>query len=107
MSFSHGKKLYVRSSTECELVGIDDAIPQIMWGKYLIKDQGYTVGHNILYQDNTLTILLATNGRSSSSKQTKHIEHQFFLIKDKIFCGDVEIMHAPTEEMWSDVLTKP
>ena len=27
MSFSRGHKLNVRSSTECELVGIDDAIP--------------------------------------------------------------------------------
>ena len=88
-------------------MGIDDAIPQIMWGKYFIKDQGYTVEHNILYQDNKSTILLVTNGRSSSSKRTKHIEHRYFLIKDEIFCGDVEIKHAPTEEMWSDVLTKP
>ena len=107
MSFSRGQKLNVRSSTECELVGIDDAIPQIMWGKYFIEDQGYTVVHNILYQDNKSTILLATNGRSSSSKRTKHIEHRYFLIKDKISRGDIEIKHMPTEEMWSDVLTKP
>ena len=107
MSFSRGQKLNVKSSTECELVGIDDAIPQIMWGKYFIEDQGYTVVHNILYQDNKLIILLATNGRSSSSKRTKHIEHRYFLIKDKISRGDIEIKHMPTEEMWSDVLTKP
>ena len=78
-----------------------------MWGEYLIEAQGYTVEHNILYQDNKSTILLAANGRSSSSKRTKHIEHRFFLIKDKIVRGDVEIKHAPTEDMWSDVLTKP
>ena len=99
MRFSRGKKLNVRSSTVCELVGIDDAIPQIMWGKYFIEAQGYTVEHNILYQDNKSTILLANNGRSSSSKRTKHIEHQYFLIKDKIFHGGGEIKHAPTKEM--------
>ena len=27
MSFLHGQKLNVKSSTECELVGVDDAIP--------------------------------------------------------------------------------
>ena len=107
MSFSCRQKLNVKSSTECELVGINDAIPQIMWGKYFIEDQGYTVEHNILYQDNKSTILLDTNGRSSSSKQAKHIKHRYFLIKDKISGGDVEIKHAPTEEMWSDLLTKP
>ena len=52
MSFSRGQKLNVRSSTECELVGINDAIPPIMWGKYFIEAQGWTVDHNILYQDN-------------------------------------------------------
>ena len=107
MSFSPGQRLNVKRSTECKLVGIDDAILQIMWGKYFIEDQGYTVEHNILYQDNKSTILLATNGRSSSSKRTKHIEHRYFLIKDKIFRGDIEITHAPTDEMWSDVLIKP
>ena len=107
MSFSRGQKLNVRSSTECELVGIDDAMPQMMWGKYFIEAQGWTVEHNILYQDNKSTILLATNGRSSSSKRTKHINHRYFLAKDKIVRGDLEIAHAPTEDMWSDVLTKP
>jgi hypothetical protein len=107
MSFARGQKLNVRSSTECELVGIDDAMPQMMWGKYFVEAQGYTVEHNILYQDNKSTILLATNGRSSSSKRTKHIQHRYFLVKDKIARGDLEIQYAPTEEMWSDVLTKP
>ena len=67
----------------------------------------YTVDHNILHQDNESIILLATNGQSSSSKRTKHIHHRYFFIKDKVVCGDLEIKHAPTEEMWSDLLTKP
>ena len=37
MSFSHGQKLNVRSSTECELVGINDATLQMMWGRYFIE----------------------------------------------------------------------
>ena len=32
MSFLQGHKLNVKSSTECELVGVDDAVPQMMWG---------------------------------------------------------------------------
>ena len=80
MSFLHGQKLNVKSSTECELVGVNDAILQMMWGRYFIEAQGYTVEHNILYQDNKSTILFATNGRSSSSKRTKHITHRYLLI---------------------------
>jgi len=73
MSLSKKQKLNARSSTESELIGIDDAIPSIMWLMYFIKAQGYDVTHNILYQDNKSTILLAANGRMSSSKRTKHI----------------------------------
>ena len=79
----------------------------MMWGKYFIEAQGYTVDHNILYQDNKLAILLATNGRRSSSKQIKHIHHRYFLIKDKVVRGDLKIKHAPTDEVWSDMLIKP
>ena len=80
MSLSKKQKLNVRSSTKSKLIGIDDAIPSIMWLMYFIKAQGYDVTHNILYQDNKSTILIATNGRMSSSKQTKHIHHRYFLV---------------------------
>lgn len=36
ISFSRKQKLNVRSSTDGELVGIDDALPLILWGRYLI-----------------------------------------------------------------------
>ncbi len=52
MSFSRGQKLNARSSTIAELIGIDDTIPDIIWGKYFTKRQGYTVTNYIMYQDN-------------------------------------------------------
>ena len=107
MSFSRRHKLNARSSTEAELIGIDDAIPSIMWALYFIEAQGYEVVHNILYQDNKSTILLAKNGRRSSSKRTKHIERRYFGVMDRIDRGELEVEHCGTKSMWSDVLTKP
>eukprot|EP00970_Alexandrium_tamarense_P015266 scaffold4923_cov115-Alexandrium_tamarense.AAC.1 len=107
MSFSRKQKLNVRSSTEVELVGIDDSMPWILWARYFIEAQGYTVEQNILLQDNKSTILLATNGRWSSSKRTKHIKARFFLVKDRVDNGELEVKHEPTDMMWSGVLTKP
>ena len=69
MSMSWGQKLNTKSSTEVELVGIDDAPPQIRWGKYFIKAQGNTVECNILLQDTKSTILLAKDDKYSSSKK--------------------------------------
>ena len=104
MSLSRRQKPNARSSTESKLIGIDDAMLYIMWLLYFIKAQGYDVTHN---QDNKSTILLATNGRMSSSEQTKHIHHRYFLVKDKVNRGELEIQHESTNKMWSDVLTRP
>eukprot|EP00956_Cyclotella_meneghiniana_P002567 scaffold3022_cov42-Cyclotella_meneghiniana.AAC.3 len=42
ISFSRKQKLNVRSSCEGELVGVDDAMPYILWARYFIEAQGYT-----------------------------------------------------------------
>ena len=107
MSFSRSQKLNIRGLTEAELIGLDDAIPDILWGCYFLEAQGYDVTQNIVYQDNKSTILLATNGRSSSSRNTKHIRNRYFLIKDLCGRSEIEIQHQGTDIMWSDVLTKP
>ena len=107
ISFLHKHKLNVRSSTEGELVSIYDALPAILWTRFFIEAQGYTVEENVLFQDNKSTIQLANNGRWSSSKRTKHIKAHYFYIKERIEQGDVSIKWASTDKMWSDVLTKP
>ena len=88
---SRKHKLNTKSSTESELVGLNDAIQDILWARMIIEGQGYTVDNNIVYQDNKSTILLAVNGRFSSSKRTKHIRARYFLVKDLIACGEMEV----------------
>ena len=70
-----------------------------MWGLYFIEAQGYEVTHDILYQDNKSTILLAKNGRWSSLKRTKHTNNLYFLVKDKIDRGELEVQYCGTKEM--------
>ncbi len=55
-------KLNTRSSTESEIVAVDDLIPQILWAHLFMKAQGFAVSNNILYQDNKSAMLLETNG---------------------------------------------
>eukprot|EP00804_Cyclotella_cryptica_P008907 CCRYP_012017-RA/>CCRYP_012017-RA protein AED:0.23 eAED:0.23 QI:0/0/0/0.75/0.33/0.25/4/0/1155 len=104
VSFSRKQKLNVRSLCKGELVGIDDVMSWIIWCKYFIEAQGYTIEQNVLYQDNKSTILLAMNGRWSSLKQTKHIKSRYFFLIEQ---GELDVQHMPTEIMWSDILTKP
>jgi hypothetical protein len=95
MSLGHGaiigmskkQKLNTKSSTECELVGVDDTSPQMLWTRYFKEGQGYGVKASILNQDNLSAILLEKNGRASSSKRTKHTNVRYFFIKDRIVSG--------------------
>jgi len=72
-SGSAKQKMNTRSSTEAELVGVDDVISNILWTKFFIEEQGYDVEKNILFQDNKSSILLGTNGRKSAGKRSRHI----------------------------------
>ena len=67
-STSTKQKLNTRSSTESELVAVDDLMPMILWTRLFMEAQGYKVEDNIIFQDNKSTLLLAENGKASSGK---------------------------------------
>ena len=61
----------------------------------------------ILHQDNQSSILLAKNGRLSSSKRTKHIDVRYFFVTDRIKNKELRVEFCPTEQMMADFFTKP
>ena len=50
------QKLNTQSSTESELVGVDDMMPIVVWSRNFLMAQGYGVTQNILLQDNKSSI---------------------------------------------------
>ena len=56
-------KLNTNSSTESELVGVDDVLTQVIWTRYFLKEQGYIIHDNVIYHDNQNAIILEKNGR--------------------------------------------
>ena len=115
--FTHGKgalwnestkqKVNTRSSTEAELVSIDDQISKIIWMKIFIESQGFEVDLNILYQDNQSTIKLAENVKYSSGRRTRHFDTKYFYITDLINQKEVSIQYCSSNNMLADYHTKP
>jgi hypothetical protein len=101
------QKLNTKSSTEAELVGVNDVMPQILWTRYFLEAQGYGVNDSLMYQDNQSAILLEKNGRASSGKRTRHINIRYFFVTDRIATGEVKVEYCPTGEMLGDFFTKP
>ena len=104
---SRKQKLNTKSSTEAELVCVDDLLPQILWTRYFLRAQGFTIRDNILYQDNQSAMKLENNGRQLSGKRTQHINIRYFFITDCIKNGEVRAEYCPTDMLIADFYTKP
>ena len=99
IGISKKQNINTKSSTEAELIGADDAMPQMLWTRYFLEEQGYGIDENILYQENMSTMLLEKNGKKCSTKNTKHISVRYYFIKDRVETRDVVIEHCLTETM--------
>jgi hypothetical protein len=104
---SNKHKLNTWSSTEAELVFVDDCMPVILWSRYFLLEQGYNVGENILFQDNRSAMLLEKNGKASSSERTKHIHIRYYFVTDRISKGELKVQWCPTTKMIADYMSKP
>jgi hypothetical protein len=106
-STSIRQKLTTKSSTEAELVGVDDVMPQVLWTRQFMEGQGYVIRDNIVYQDNTSAMLLEKNGQQSSTKRTRHLDIRYFFVTDRIKAKQLTVEYCPTGDMWADPFTKP
>ena len=66
-SLSRKHKINGKSSTEAKLNAMDE---QILWTRYFLESQGYSITENILYQDNRSAIILEKNVKTTRSKRT-------------------------------------
>ena len=106
-SMSTKQKVNTRSSTEAELVGVDDIISKVLWTKLFIEAQGHKVTTNVIYRDNTSAMKLEANGKASSGKRTRHFNIKYFYITDLIERKEVQIKYCPSDAMLADYMTKP
>jgi len=117
LSFSSKQKINTKSSTEAEIVAVDDAMNFIEWVQLFVKEQIRNVGKDsplrlignetVIQQDNTSAIQLENNGKRSSTKRTRHINIRYFYITSKVKEGSIRVVYHPTKQMVSDFLTKP
>ena len=56
----------MKSSTEAEIVGVDDGMLLVIWTHNFMSAQRYKINYNVVYQDNQSAILLEKNSRASS-----------------------------------------
>ncbi len=101
------QKLNTRSSTEAEVVGASDYLPNVIWVHMFLEKQGYKMKESVMGQDNKSAMKLEKNGRMSAGQKSRHINIRYFWIKDRTEANGIHIRHCPTFEMLADFFTKP
>jgi hypothetical protein len=110
ITFGHGavqticrkQKLNTRSSTEAELVGVDDAATMILLTRLFMMTQGYSVCSSIVYQHIKSAVLLETNGKKSLGKRTLALNIHYFFLADQAKKGILSVEYCPTLEKIGD-----
>ena len=105
-SKSTRQKLNTKSSTESDLVGSENLMPQVPWMQYFMEAQGYGINYNVMYQDNQSTIWMENNRRGSSGKRKRHIAITYFFIAYRISNKELRVDYCPTGDMVADFFTK-
>lgn len=98
--------LVTRSSAESELVALSDGVTYVIWSREFLIHQGYAMGPAIVYQDNQATIAMAKRGPSASGN-SRHINIRYYFVTGRVEAGEIALEYLPTENMVSDMLTKP
>ena len=103
---SNKQKLNSKRSTEAELVGVDDVLTQLIWTRYFLKEQGYEIYDNVIYQDNQIFIKLDKSCRQPSRKRTRNINIIYYFITERITNHEASMEVFYTLDMIRDYFTK-
>jgi hypothetical protein len=106
-SISRKQKINTRSSTDAEIVAVDDVIGSVLWTKRFLEAQGYGDTKSIIIQDNKSAIIMENNGRKIICKRSRHFTIRYFFINDQKEKGKIQIEFCPTDNMIGDYMTKP
>ena len=101
------QKTTMRSSTHAEMVGVSDYLPTTIWVTNFMQEQGYPPLENFLEQDNESAIKLEANGRTSAGAKSRHLDIQYFWIKENLETMGIKVRHCRTLKMIADFFTKP
>lgn len=102
---SRTQGLVALSSTEAELIAVDDAARELRYLQKLLADVGITAPRPTLVgQDNQSTCLLV--GSKRYNPRTRHLALRYHHTGDLQRAQVLQVQYLPTEYMPSDVLTK-
>ena len=105
---AHSSKqtIITKSSTEAELVNLDESTTAALGIRRLLLALGEKMVPTVIYQDNNSVLALVRRGKPISQR-TKHISMRYFSVCEHIKDGEIVVEWCSTHNMLADILTKP
>ncbi|GJV29784.1 putative RNA-directed DNA polymerase [Tanacetum coccineum] len=95
-----------RSSIEAEYKALADIVAELTWLQCLLHELGFrSTSTLILWCDNLGATYLLANPIFHA--RTKHVEINYYFVREKIAQGDPRVQHISTHDQITDIFTKP
>ena len=101
---SSKQHLVAKDSTEAELIGLSDKMPDTIDMCEFLQFFGIKLPTPVIYQDNQSSMILI--GKTGKKHRNKYMLVRQELIKERIEKEDIRIEYCPTEVMLADIMTK-
>jgi hypothetical protein len=97
-------KVIVKSTQEAEYVALTPLMTDLLWGRSLLNEIGFSQKIIEIYEDNEACIALANNPQSTS--KTRHIQVTYHWIRQHLESGVAKLISIRTCDQLADILTK-
>ena len=95
-----------RSSAEAEYRAMANVTSELQWVRMLLTEIGMPMKESsTLHCDNQSAVHIASN--PVYHERTKHIEVDCHFVREKVNCGDLQLVHTRSEEQLANIFTKP
>jgi hypothetical protein len=100
---SNKQRTVAESSTEAELIALNESVDLILWCKEILEFLGYNQQCIPIFQDNTSTITQAYMGTPSKNARRRYVDVKYFKIKEYLDMGILKLEYLPTDDHPADL----
>ena len=100
-------KTVVRSSTEAEIVGVNEVTSEILWARDVLIELGFPQDEITIAEDNNSCITMLQTEPRNFQTNSRHVRVKWAFFRQEHDKQSIKLVYCPTEKMRADILTKP
>ena len=100
-------KTVVRSSTEAEIVGVNEVTSELLWARDVLVELGFPQDEVLIAEDNNSCITMLQTEPRNFQTNSRHVRVKWAFYRQEHEKSILKLFYCPTDIMRADLLTKP